>query len=228
MDVLRPPGPCAGRAPILFVMLPGVGSLPHEFVDEGFVAALRSRQVAADVVLVDSHLGYFNERSIFTRLHDDVIGPARAQGYRHIWLLGISLGGFGAIGYALRHGADIDGVVALAPYLGPRRLMLEISQAGGPRAWRRTQPPRGRDEVDREIWDWLAGPQTGTPPVYLGYGRDDRFADAQRVAASLLPPARVATVPGGHDWPAWRPLWQQWLTQALAAGLLPTQCSAAA
>jgi pimeloyl-ACP methyl ester carboxylesterase len=230
MDLLRPPGPCdaagEGRAPVLFVMLPGAYSRPPEFVDEGFVQALRQRGVAADVVIADSHLGYFGEKSVLERLRADVVLPARARGYRQVWLVGISLGGLAALGYAVRHGDEITGALVLAPYLGPRRLMLEISEAGGPRAWRTNPAARGQDELDREIWDWLAAPPPAAPPVWLGYGLDDRFADAHRVAAGLLPPGRVSTAPGGHDWPAWRALWAGWLDGALAAGRLPLGCGA--
>lgn len=221
MDILRLPGVCTGRAPALLVMLPGAYSRPPEFVDAGFAAAAQA-QAAADIWVVDSHLGYFADRSILRRLRDEVVLPARAQGYRQVWLVGISLGGFAALGYAVRHGADIDGVLALAPYLGPRRLLQEIGEAGGPATWRTTQPPRGSDDVDREIWNTFTGPPAG-PPVYLGYGRDDRFADAHRVFAGLLPADRVATAPGGHDWPAWSALWQGWL----ARRLLPAGCTAA-
>lgn len=219
MDVLRLPGSCTGPAPALLVMLPGAYSQPPEFVDAGFATALQSQGVAADVWIVDSHLGYFADRSILRRLREEIVLPARAQGYRQVWLVGISLGGFAALGFAVRHGAEIDGVLALAPYLGPRRLLLEISEAGGPWAWHATQPARGSDDVDRELWDAFVGTPPA-PPVYLGYGRDDRFADAHHVLAGLLPAERVATAPGGHDWPAWQVLWRDWL----ARRLLPTGC----
>ena len=121
MKTLSQPGPCRPRAAELLVMLPGAYSLPDEFVTEGFVDATRRQGVVADIVIADAHLGYFYDRSVLTRLREDVIAPARAQGYRRIWLVGISLGGFGALAYATRHsaGADgasgVDGVVALAP-----------------------------------------------------------------------------------------------------------------
>lgn len=220
MDQLRLPARCGSRAPALVVLLPGAYSRPQEFVDAGFPAAAAT--VAADLVVVDSHLGYFADKSVLRRLRDEVVLPARAAGYRSIWLVGISLGGFGALGYAVRHGADIDGVLALAPYLGPRRLMQEIAEAGGPRRWQGLpQAGPGPDDVDREIWQAFAGTPPALP-VYLGYGRDDRFADAHRVFAGLLPAERVSTAPGGHDWPAWSALWQGWL----ARGLLPSACTA--
>lgn len=229
MDLLKPEGPCRGRAPALVVMLPGAYSLPAEFVDEGFTAALRRSGAGVDVVIADAHLGYFGDGSVLRRLREDVVLPARAAGYRQVWLVGISLGGYAALAYAMRHGDEVDGIVALAPYLGPRRLQQEIAAAGGPRAWRASAAPAdpaapaSEDGLDRGLWAWLAGPPPPLP-IYLGYGVDDRFADAHRVLAGLLPAERVDTAPGGHDWPAWRVLWQSWL----ARGLLPTGCAAPA
>lgn len=203
-------------------MLPGAYSRPPEFVDEGFVAAVRSRGLAADIVVVDAHIGYYNERHIVQRLRDDVVLPAQRQGYAQVWLVGISIGGFGALGYAARHGSEIAGVVTLAPYLGRRTLQREIADAGGPRAWRAQLPPPApgdADDLDRDLWAWLAAPASAMP-VYLGYGRDDRFAESHRVLAALLPPGRSFDTPGGHDWPAWREAWHHWLDR----GLLPTHC----
>ena len=227
MDTLRLPDPGTGRATTLVVMLPGAYSRPPEFVEAGFVQALHNSGVAADVCIVDSHFGYYNDRSILRRLREEIVLPARAQGYLRIWLVGISLGGFGALAYAVRHGSEIDGVLALAPYLGPRLLLQEIQNAGGAAAWfasglAEPQPDAANsansaDEIDREIWRAYSGPvaRRPVPPVYLGYGLDDRFADANRRFAELLPTARVKTAAGGHDWPAWRSLWQAWLAQGL-------------
>lgn len=224
MDTVRLPGAGSGRATTLLVMLPGAYSRPPEFVEAGFVQALRQSGVAADVCIVDSHFGYYSDRSILRRLREEVVLPARAQGYRQIWLLGISLGGFGALAYAVRHGSEIDGVLALAPYLGQRRLLQEIQDAGGAAAWFASSPAEpppdvadASDELDREIWRAFSGPaaRRPAPPVYLGYCLDDRFADAHRRFAELLPTARVTTAEGGHDWPVWRALWQAWLAQGL-------------
>lgn len=217
MDALRVDAPCAdGRPATLVVMLPGAYSRPSEFVDEGFVDALRRRGIAADVVVADSHIGYVIERSLFERLHEDVVRPARARGYQRVWLLGISLGGYAALGYAIRHPGEVDGVIALAPYLGARKILDEIGAAGGPRRWNeqtaaaQTGPDASADDADRRLWHALAGSGLGVP-VYLGYGRADRFAEAHRLLAGVLPADRVSTVDGGHDWPPWRALWEGWL-----------------
>lgn len=221
MNSLRHPSPCPGRSDTLVVMLPGAYSRPPEFIEAGFPQAMHERGVHADVLIVDSHLGYYSDHSVLRRLRDEVVLPARAEGYRRIWLVGISLGGMGALGYAVRHGAEIDGVLALAPYLGPRRLTQQIDDAGGARAWRAAgldaNDPDASDELDRELWRTFATPESALPLVHLGYGLGDRFASAHRRFAELLPHDRVNTTPGGHDWPAWRALWQSWLDQGLLA-----------
>ncbi|RZL31498.1 MAG: alpha/beta hydrolase [Rubrivivax sp.] len=219
MDSLRYPGP--GRSDTLVVMLPGAYSRPTEFVEAGFPQALLEHAVNADALIVDSPLDYYSDRSMLRRLREAVVQPARAEGYRRIWLVGISLGGMGALGYAVRHGPEIDGVLALAPYLGPRRLTQQVDDAGGPHAWRAAglgaNDPEDSDELGRELWRTFASPASVLPPVHLGYGLGDRFAGAHHRFAELLPRDRVSTTPGGHDWPAWRALWQAWLSQGLLA-----------
>ena len=225
----------ADRADTLVVMLPGAYSLPQEFVDEGFVQALQQRRLAVDVLVVDSHLGYFNNGSVMQRLRQDVLAPARARGYRQVWLVGISLGGFGALAYAAEQGREaghgVDGVLAIAPYLGSRRLLTEVTTAGGPLVWARSDAvvnegraaaalprPSTPDGAERGLWRWLGTPPVGSVPVHLGYGSEDRLRQGHLLLAGALPAARVLTVSGGHDWPPWRALWTQWLdTGALGA-----------
>jgi len=208
-----------GNIDTLLVMLPGAYSAPGEFEREGFVRAVRENRVAADVMLVDSHLGYFNDKTILDRLSADVMVPARGQGYRQIWFVGISLGGFGGMLYAQTHPGELAGLVALAPYLGERALAADITNAGGLARWRgpltdpAASPPRTPDET--QLWQWLRGYSGFTstagarPPLYLGFGVDDRFAFSNRLLAAVLPPERVFTTEGGHDWPEWSRLWRR-------------------
>jgi len=223
MDVLYDDRACpATLAPVLLVLLPGAHMAPQELEEQGFVAAVRQRKLAVDVAVPDAHMGYVYDGSMLGRLHDDVIAPARAQGYRRIWLAGISLGGFVAMGYAARHPGAIEGLVTLAPYLGRRPLVQAIADAGGPAAWRQTAQPRDASDFDHELWMGLSARPASAPPLYLGYGREDRFAEGHALLAGLLPPSQVTTAPGGHDWAPWRQLWLQWLDR----GLLPTACTA--
>lgn len=224
MDALRVPATSERGARTLLVMLPGAYSRPNEFVEEGFIDAARAAGVEAAITIADAHLGYFVERSVLGRLRDDIVQPARAQGVQRVWLLGISLGGLGALGYALQQPGEVEGVLTLAPYLGTRALLREIEAAGGAREWAGSPETQSAvvesEELDmeRRLWQTLAQPAPAMPPVWLGYGRDDRFAEAHRLLARTLPPQRVNDVPGGHDWKPWRALWTQWLALGLLRG----------
>lgn len=212
MPVRREAAGCA--ASTLVVMLPGAYSRPGEFIEAGFVDAMRRRGLAADVWIPDAHLRYYEERSVFVRLEEDVLAPARSR-YPRIWIVGISLGGFGALGCAALQADALAGIVLLAPYLGTRTVLQEIAAAGGPAAWRQRVIAGGgpaADDMERRNWLWLTAP---TRPVYLGYGVEDRFAPQLRALDTVLPAGRITTVPGGHDWPPWLALWNGWLDRNL-------------
>ena len=221
IGTLAEPARCATRPDTLIVMLPGAGSRPEDFATEGFVQAVRQRQLAADIVLVDAHRGYFNDLAIIERLRADVIAPARARGYAQIWLVGISLGAFGSLVYAAERPAGITGIVALGPYLGSPEKGAEVAAAGGLTAWRGPATAMPGD-FEAKFWRWLqsfgapiaqAGGQASSPrpTLLLGYGLEDRFRPNHDLLAAALPPAQVFTTPGGHDWAPWLALWQRML-----------------
>ncbi len=221
MELIADDRACAQQAPVLLVLLPGAHMTPAEMQAEGLVAAVRQRGLAVDVLVAGASMDYVYDGSLLRRLHDDVIAPYRARGYRRVWLAGISLGGFAAMGYALEHPGDVEGLITLAPYLGRRQLVQEIADAGGPARWQTSAVPRTGD-LDQRLWRWLAQQPKDAPPLYLGYGTEDRFALGHQLLAGLLPARQVRSAPGGHDWPPWRRLWAEWLD----AGLLPTACPA--
>ena len=64
------------EARTLLIILPGRGMTLRELEKEGFVSAIRSLDLAVDVLRVDAHLGYYRDRSILERLRADVIAPA--------------------------------------------------------------------------------------------------------------------------------------------------------
>ncbi|MDT4833277.1 hypothetical protein FQZ97_668740 [compost metagenome] len=212
---------CTRSADTLIVLLPGAYSAPEEFVREGFIDALNENRLAVDTLRVDAHMGYYRNKTILDRLDRDVIAPARRQGYKAIWIAGISVGGFGGLLYAQTHPGDLAGLVVLAPYLGERVLSQDIANAGGLSRWRGPlDAPPGSDPrtpSDTQLWQWLRGYVGHTrtfgdrPPLYLGYALDDRFAFSHRLLAGALPAERVVTTEGGHDWPEWRRLWRRLL-----------------
>jgi|CXWL01.1.fsa_nt_gi pimeloyl-ACP methyl ester carboxylesterase len=203
----------SGRGSCLVVLLPGRWDKPESFVKAGFARAVEQRGLAIDLLAVDAHLGYYRDRQVTKRLHEDVIGPARAAGYTTIWLVGPSLGGLGSLLYARDYPSEVAGVLALAPYLGEDDVIAELVRAGGPLAWRPPALIDANTDVGRELWSWLApwASRRPPPPLYLGWGVDDSLASAGGLLASLLPPERVFTTPGSHQWPAWERLWETFL-----------------
>ncbi len=226
----RPAGD--GRAPCLLVMLPGRGDDPADLERAGLVELVRRQAPAVDVLLVDAHFGYYYERSLIERLDRDVIGPARARGYQHIWLLGISMGGLGALLYASAHAEQIDGLILLAPFLGDEELIDEIDAAGGLAAWR---PPAAiaPDDYQRALWSWLLEhirQPHRRPGIYIGWGTADPFARANAMLAAALPAGQHRSTAGGHQWAPWRELLAAFLRQGLLAPVKtnPTRRSATA
>lgn len=168
----------------LVVLLPGRRDSPEDFARFGWGELARKAGVGARIVAADAHLGYYYRRTILERLREDVIAPAQAQGVDRVWLAGVSLGGTGSILYSIEHPEDVRGIALFAPFLD-------------------------REEIQRRTWSWLeTGPDL---PIYLGWGTRDDFAPSNGLLAKALPPERVFTTPGGHDWRAWTKLWERFL-----------------
>ena len=218
MDAIHDAQAPRGTDRILLVMLPGATHKPPDFERYGFVRALRERALAVDTIAVDAHLGYYLERNLVEHLSEDIIAPARARGYRRIWLMGISLGGMGALMYARERTAEIAGVIALAPFLGVRGTIEEIARAGGIEHWQPGETAAQDDE--RVVLAWLkayGAENPALPRIHLGYGTGDRFVAASEILASRLPPSQVVAVAGGHDWKTWIALWETLLDRDVFA-----------
>ena len=212
MDAIHDPAPTVGADRIALVMLPGARDRAQDLVEQGFVRALRQRGLAVDAVIVNAHFDHYLEHSVVVQLEQDIIAPLRERGLARIWLMGISLGGMGALSYAREHAGAIEGVILLAPFLGTRGLIAEITHAGGLLHW---QPGTIAPEDDeRRLLAWLRQYRAGDPAlprICLGYGTEDRYAPASLLLARLLPERQVMTLQGGHDWPTWLKLWERWL-----------------
>ena len=204
-------------APTRLVFLPAAYTGPEDFLKEGFVKAVRDRTLPLDLVFVELKLEHLTDQTVLSRLRDEVVLPARALGCA-VWLAGISLGGFVALAYAERYPLEIDGLCLLAPYLGNHIVTSEIHRADGVAKW--TPGHLADDDDERRIWRFIKERRTWAAPLHLGFGRDDRFAASHRLMAAALSPECVDTVPGGHEWPAWRQLWENFLlTRFEASGV---------
>ena len=200
-------------APARMIWLPGAFQGPEDFLNAGFDAAVHRRNLALDLQFVSVELEHVGDRSVLDTLASQIVAPARAAGCRSIWLAGISLGGFFALDYAATRAEACDGLCLIAPYLGSRQLIAEIAAAPSLDAW--DAGPLAESDEERRIWCFIRdrcrahGP--GSRPVHLGYGREDRFARGQALMAQALAPDQVHIAAGGHDWPTWLVLWEQFL-----------------
>jgi pimeloyl-ACP methyl ester carboxylesterase len=209
------------RQECLVVFLPGRGAGVRDYDKEGFIDMARRAGVRADMISIDLHIGYYREGTAFLRLRQDVIMPARDNGYTCIWLAGISLGAYGALEYETLYPGEITGLVLLAPYLGEKEIVNEIKAAGGVKTW---EPGKvAETDYQRKLWQWIkkyAPRNPDLPVIYLGYGTEDRFALEDGLLAEALDPRRVVTRPGIHAWTTWKPLWKSLLSTEVNKGFL--------
>jgi pimeloyl-ACP methyl ester carboxylesterase len=201
----------SGSGAELVVFLPGRWSRVAEFERERIFEIAAKRWPDARLVAPDLHLGYYQNQSVARRLHEDVILPARRSGVKTVRLVGISMGGLGGLIYDAEYPGQVDQLILLAPFVGEEEALREIEAAGSLKNWR----PGAIAERDftRKLWlklrqGWESAGRR--PPVLLGCGDGDRLAASNRLfAREFLNPGEQRWIPGGHDWPTWRLLFER-------------------
>lgn len=207
------------RHSCVLVLLPGIGDEPTRFSEHGFHDAAQSSPEPCDVVTVDAHFGYYRDAVVVERMVKDVLAPLRDQ-YDRLWLVGVSLGGYGAALLAEQHPDLIDGLVLISPFLGVRSevapLVERVETAGGLRHYegpflKRSSPKRHFMEVDA-VWEWMAAHSRsgGGSKLVIAWGSDDRFAWQHRVVGAALGTEAAFVLPGGtHTWDTFGELWRK-------------------
>lgn len=197
---------------IHLLMLPPAGAKAADFAAEGLVEDAQARG-DIEITAIEPDLELYLDGGIAGAVHA-VLEPARARG-RRIWLLGISLGGMGALLYAAAQPRAVEGIILLAPFLGTRGTLAALEKPGIAGAI-----PEGATVQEATLLAWLQDHlvSAGAPALYLGYGTEDRFGAGHRLLARALPPEQVAALPGGHDWACWRALWQVLLAASELGG----------
>jgi len=201
----------AGAASLI-VLLPGAYMTAADFEQAGFFSAVARRRLALDIIAVDLDLESISSGTALPAVQAQIIAPARQQGYEKIWLGGISLGGLLSLCHNADHPRSIDGLCLLAPYPGSRLTINAIARSGGLQAWQATADQLADPEF--RMWQWLQHPPVNFP-VFVGYGTEDRFAAGMQQIAECFPPEARRAVPGSHDWPAWKVLWEEFLDSGL-------------
>lgn len=205
-------------APHLVVLLPGMAMRPEDVLEAGFAEAIAQRGLALDLRVVDTSGIGLEAADTWDALHDGLLAPERAR-RRSVWLAGISLGGLVAMAQAAARPGAVDGLCLLAPYPGSLPSVNVIARAGGVARWQASEADLRDPEL--RVWQWLQHPPASLP-VFIGHGAQDRFAARIQQVAERFAPAARHTVPGGHDWAAWGPLWARFLD----AGHFPTEGAA--
>lgn len=161
----------------------------------------------ADVVLTGLTMPYYTSGTANQRLHDEVVAPLLEQGRRPVWIVGISLGGMGALLYDDEHPGDIEGMLLLSPYLGDKAIHDEIRAAGGVGSWQAGPgQPIGPATFQRELWRsigrWADHP-TRAQTIWVSCGENERFRAAIELMRPVLPAGHLLTLPGHHNWKLW-------------------------
>lgn len=199
----------------LIVLMPGAGSTAGDFEGEGFVKKLQESGLSLDVVAANAVLGYYMRETMLARVRADIVRPTLGKHYEQRWIMGMSMGGFGSLFYAMNNPKDFDGVFAMAPWLGDEKLIREIKEAGGLEKWQAPPPEAIVDgNYQRQLWRWLQDvtndPSKG-PEIWAGWGKDDMLAQADEVLGARLPPERVLLTEGKHEWEPWNVLVERFL-----------------
>ncbi|MFH0977069.1 MAG: alpha/beta hydrolase-fold protein [Spirochaetota bacterium] len=189
----------------LLIMLPGRSEKTDAFIKHGFIQRLKDTGTGFDAVVVDAHLGYYYKENLVVRLYEDIVKPAKLNGYETIWILGVSMGGLGALWYGKDKGETINGIIAIAPFVGDKDVIDEIKASGGPAKWT-PKEAIAKGDYQRGLWVWLRNyslENKNLPKLILGYGMEDEFAYGDDLLAQMLPNDRLFTLSGGHDWDTW-------------------------
>ena len=200
--------PAPTTATRLVVVLPGRGDDLAAMQRTGMAEAVQAAWPDADVILTGLSYDYYLQGRAPERLHDEIIVPSRQKAYRQTWLVGASMGGMGTLMYDRAYPGEMDGLILLAPYLGDKSLLQEISMAGGVAEWRPGPVPPSvtAGNFQRELWrhvqDWSREPAKAAN-VWLAYGDKDRLRKAMPVLEPVLPAANISRLSGGHDWTTW-------------------------
>ncbi len=198
--------PVSSKSRTLLVMIHGAGDRPESFRAHHFVQELEARHADVDAIAIEIKVAYFLDGDLAERIHEDVMLPARRRGFRRVILLGVSIGGLGALLYARRHPEQVDGLILFAPFLGPRMFAREIKAQGGLRRWWPNPP---YEDVEF-VWLFLADYARGRsdPPIDLMYGTQDRMASTLSLLAAVLPKKDVHVIEGRHQWSSWLSMWR--------------------
>jgi len=124
-------------------------------------------------------------------------------------VVGVSMGGFGAINIAFRHPDLFAFAGGLSSAIDAARRPLSLKRIGQYRALRSIFGPRG-GELQRQNDPFelaLSAPAETAPYLFLSCGKNEGLLRANRRFAAVLAGTKLKhefhVAPGGHDWGDW-------------------------
>ncbi|MDH5408863.1 MAG: alpha/beta fold hydrolase [Gammaproteobacteria bacterium] len=194
----------------LVVFLPGLADDEQTFVKEKFFSAVSDRKKNIDLMAVHTHIGYLLDGTYAERIKEDVILPARKKGYKKIWLVGVSLGGFISVNYLRQQPDDVTGLILFGPFLGQEGQLKEIKKQGGVLKWQ----PEDVESLSKtlSLWYWFKQNQKKyLKNIYVNYGDKDKLAYGIKMFSPLINKSHITEIKGIHGWKTWRELWHMLL-----------------
>jgi pimeloyl-ACP methyl ester carboxylesterase len=176
----------------LVLLLPGLGDKAKIFARKGIVDKLHRLPSRPDIVAINAHFSYYEDRTIKVRIMDDILQPALTNGYTDIHIVGVSLGGFGALMMLKAWPELITSIALIAPYLGEPEyydyLIADTETA-----------PKLQDQ--KNLWPWLTQLDTDTAKrIYIGFGSNDKFVLPNQLLSRQLPIDNHMVIDGKHRW----------------------------
>lgn len=182
----------------LIILLGGISTSVEYFEQHGWTEKLKQRYPEYSLVVPELHYGYIVKDIYSKRLYEDIILPAKQRGIQSIWLVGISLGGLGAILTSDYSNNDIDRLYLLSPFLGNGAVQKQIRQVGSLKKWQAKSTVG--DTWEYKLWTHIKDiteSNTENIPIYMGYGKQDSMRGLKYLAAAL-PEKQVISLSGGH------------------------------
>lgn len=208
----------------LIIFLPGLYDSADTFKEEKIFALARKAGIQADMVAAGVHLGHLIKQKMISRVEKDLFNHLKTMGYKNTWFVGMSLGALNSLLFYQRYEQQICGVVALSPYLADDELSAELKRAGNLQNWDATANASTKvvKQKLRSLWAWLQDKSANTTldMFYLGYGKQDKFAESIGIFSSILNKKNIVAIEGGHDWETGRKVWQRQLASMKQTGLL--------
>jgi esterase/lipase superfamily enzyme len=191
----------------LVVLFPTIGGKGSHYETQGFLDEVWQRGFEASLEVLDVKPSLYLGSRIVELVKTEVIEPAKTEGFEDFYLVGISLGGHGALLYATTYPEDVDGIVLLAPFISGDTASEAIDEAGGLDTWEDCPFLAWTHACNlwKSLQVYVSDPRNQRK-VVLGFGTEDIFVEQCRILSDELLPEQVFTVPGGHDWVTWKKL----------------------